>query len=412
MDSQAGSEIFQPGRLQRDGQQWHFDRMIQDTGRVFHYQLPGRGPLPESVRMHQMISKHVGKIALRLQTLAAEEAAADHNATALDLYFEAACRFAEAQHTILRNNAEKEFLHASSIACFDEVRRRAPYVIHHVDVPWNGTQVSGNLHLAPVKSPAPCVFLIPGCDMTKEMVPHPHFNYAAQRGMHLFVFDGPGQGESNLRNISLTIDNYESAASAALSYLRNLPEVDAQRVGLLAMSFGSYWGVRFAGTDKRISAVALPAASVGDPYHLMEEESPRYKQLFMYLTRSSSEGELDEFIGNMDLRPFAEQIVCPVLLTVGEYDPRSPLEEVYDFFDRIRTKKELWVHADQHHMPSLQGIGGTRTLWHRDIYATSLDWLRDRLDGREMRNEGETVYLDGSAGPSGKEAPRKRWWFE
>lgn len=400
-------------RLRRDDQQWNFDRAVKDTGRVFHFQASGRGPLPESVRMHNMISKHVGKQALRLQRLADEEAAAGHDATALDLYFDAAGKFAEAQHPIFSNSKEKQFLHGSSIRCYDEVRKRAPYRIEHVDIPWEGTVVSGNLHLAPVDGPAPLVFFIPGCDMTKEMVPHPNYNYAGQRGMHLFVFDGPGQGESNLRGIKLTTDNFESATSAALTHLLERPEIDAERVALLAMSFGSYWGVRAAATDHRFAALALPASSVCDMYHLMEEESPRYKQLFAYLTQAASEAELDAFIAEMDLRPMIEQITCPTLITAGEFDPRSPLDEVYAFYDALGVPKELWVYADQHHMAGLRGPAGMSTLWFRDTYGTTFDWLQDRLEGKPVAHDGETLYLElTGGGPSAPDVRQIRHWYE
>src|SRR5918992_1457674 len=95
-DSQPHGRI----RLRRDSQQWEFDRVVKETGRVFHFQPPGRGGLPPSVRMHAMISKHVGKVGQRLERLAAEEAGAGHDATAMDLYFDAATAYAEAQHTI------------------------------------------------------------------------------------------------------------------------------------------------------------------------------------------------------------------------------------------------------------------------------------------------------------------------
>jgi pimeloyl-ACP methyl ester carboxylesterase len=398
-------------RLRRDGQQWEFDRVIKDTGRVFHFQPPGRGGLPPSVRMHAMISKHVGKAAQRLERLAGEEAAASHDATALDLYFDAAVAYAEAQHTIFENNAEKRYLHGASLRCYDEVRARAPYVIEHVDVPWEGTVVSGNLHLAPVERPAPCVFLIPGCDMTKEMVPHPHFNHALQRGMHVFVFDGPGQGESNLRDIALTTDNYESAASAALSHLLERPEIAADSIGVLAMSFGSYWGVRFAATDDRLAAAAFPWASICDKYYLMEEESPRYKQLFAYLTRSKSEDELDAFISQMGLEHLIPEITCPTLLHIGEYDPRSPIDEVYQLYDSMQAPRELWVFADQHHMATLRG-GGMSAIWNLDTYATCMDFLKDRFDGKPMAHDGDVLYIEPGTGPHSTSVPAKRRWFE
>ena len=39
-------------------------------------------------------------------------------------------------------------------------------------------------------------------------------------------------------------------------------------------------------------------------------------------------------------------IQCPVMLTVGEYDARSPAEMLYQFYDKIRAPKELWVYDD------------------------------------------------------------------
>ena len=88
----------------------------------------------------------------------------------------------------------------------------------------------------------PLVFYVPGCDQTKEAWPHPYYNQALQRGMHAFSFDGPGQGESNLRGIRLTADNYEEAASAAIDYLAQAPgsrsEEDRRLRALLRLVLG------------------------------------------------------------------------------------------------------------------------------------------------------------------------------
>src|SRR5918999_5274337 len=112
----------------------------------------------------------------------------------------------------------------------------------------------------------------------------------------------------------------------------------------------------------------------------------------------------------MDLMPMAGDISCPTLLSVGEYDPRSPLDEVYDFFDRMSAPAELWVYADQHHTASL--VPGAMSSWSRDIYPTCFDWLRDRVDGREMRNAGEVLYLEqGGGGPNGSEVSHRRHWY-
>jgi pimeloyl-ACP methyl ester carboxylesterase len=398
-------------RLRRDGQQWNFDRAVKDTGRVFHFQHPGRGKLPASVKMHAMISKHVGRRAQKLERIAKAEADAGHDITAVEFYFDAAVAFANAQHTVFAVDDEKRYLHGSVLRCYDEIRRLAPVQIEHLDIPWRDTVVSGNLHLAPTSEPAPLIFFIPGCDMTKEMVPHPLYNFATQRGMHLFAFDGPGQGESNLRGIKVTHDNYEDAASTALTALLGRPEVDAERVALYSLSFGSYWGARFAATDDRLAANALVWASICDKYHLFEEESPRYKQLFAFLTGAGSEAELDEFIAGMDLTDLLPRISAPTLLTVGEYDPRSPVDEVYALYDRIEAPAQLWVFADQHHGANLHGSDGNQ--WYADHHSMTADWIRERLSGKPIDSPGETVYIEPlGVSPNDPRVAKRRQWFD
>jgi dipeptidyl aminopeptidase/acylaminoacyl peptidase len=396
--------------LHRDNQQWMFDWMIKETGRVYHFQPDGRGDLPTSVRSHAMISKHLGQAGNRLEKLARSEAAAGHEQTALDIYYRAALSFMAAQHTVFSNNPEKIYLHSALLRCYDEVRARAPYQIEHLDFEFEGQIVSGNLHLAPVDGPAPLIFFIPGCDVTKESWPNPAFNQALQRGMHVFSFDGPGQGESNLRGIALKADSYERAASAVLDRLLERPEIG--QVGVYGLSFGSFWALRLAANDDRVQAVAAPWATYCDLNYLMTQESPRFKQLFAYLTQASSEAELDAVTSQMTLLDQVDRINCPTLLVTGEYDPRSPLEHVYEMYDSMKAPTELWVYSDQFHHTSMAG-GGRRALWEADIHATTCDWLRDRFDGKPQPDAPAVLYLEsGKTGPNSPDAVTKRHWYE
>ncbi len=236
MPSPKSAKTGKP-HLRRDDQQWVFDYIIKETGKTFHFQPDGRGRLPRTVRSHDMIAKHVGMAARRSERLAQAEADAGHRETAMELYYQAALQYADAQHVVFETNDEKRYLHGGLMRCYDKTREYAPYRIEHVDIAWNGTVVSGNLHLAPGAGRKPLVFYVPGCDQTKEAWPHPYYNQALQRGMHAFSFDGPGQGESNLRGIRLTANNYEEAASAAIDYLIARPEVDPKKIGVYALSF-------------------------------------------------------------------------------------------------------------------------------------------------------------------------------
>lgn len=140
---------------------------------------------------------------------------------------------------------------------------------------------------------------------------------------------------------------------------------------------------------------------------LMDVESPRWEQLFSYTTQAANEAELDSVLEEMTLDGYVERITCPTLLATGEYDPRSPIEEVYEVFDRFAAPTELWVFADQHHIPADGGVN-----WSASLHGVMCDWLWDRFNGKPVAHPGQVVYVeDGSAGPNSASAPLKRRWY-
>jgi dipeptidyl aminopeptidase/acylaminoacyl peptidase len=396
-----------PGRphLQRDNQQWIFDYLVKETGAVYHWWSDGEGSLPKGVRSHAMISKQTGKQAQRVEALAKVEEAAGHLHTALDLYFSATKLYLRAQHPIFELNDEKRFLYDGIQRCYDKVRALNAYPIERIDVPWEGTEISGYLHLAPGVGKGPLLFYIPGSDTTAESTPDPTNNLPHLRGLHVFTMDGPGQGRSNMRGIRLTADNYERAASAVLDALVQRPEIDADKVVVYGGGYGGYWAMRFAAHDHRIAAAATKS-SYTDNYYMLNEDSPRYAQLFAFLTQSTTEEEMATVMDEMTLDETVGEIACPTLMVTGEYDHRDPIEEVYRLFDGLGVPGELWVFADQFHRSKLVGGGDT-------VYNLMIDWLVDRLAGAPQRNKGEVLYLEsGGAGPNDPKADRKRRWFE
>jgi pimeloyl-ACP methyl ester carboxylesterase len=400
-------ESAKPGRphLQRDNQQWIFDYLVKETGAVYHWWSDGEGSLPKGVRSHAMISKQTGRQAQRVEAAAAAELAAGHRATALSLYLTAARQYMRAQHPVFELNAEKRFLYDGLQRCYGIVRELSPYPIERVDVPWEGTEVGGYLHLRPGGGRSPLLFYIPGSDVTAESSPDPTENLPHERGLHVFSFDGPGQGRSNIRGIALTADNYERAASAMLDALVTRPDIDPDRIVLYGGGMGGFWATRVAAHDHRVKAAATKS-SYASKYYVLNEDSPRYAQLFAFLAQARTEAELDAIMAAMDLEATMPEIECPILMVTGEYDHRDPIEEVYELFDRIQAPHELWVFADQFHRSRLPGGGDT-------VYRLMLDWLVDRLAGKPLAHPGEVLYLDASsAGPNSPTVARKRHWFE
>ena len=401
-----GPDGYSPDRM---GQEWIFDWLVSETGRVYHFTDDGRGPLPKSVKSHAMISKHLGKQAMRMERIASEEEAVGHRMTALEYYFAASTLFAGAQHVVFSVNDEKRFLHSRSIECYDAVRRLSPNRIEHLAIDTPAGQVHANLHLCSSTDPRPCVFYILGCDMTKEMYPHPLMNHALMREFHLLSFDGPGMGESNVRGTHLTVSNFEVAVRAAVDLLSGRPEIDADQWVLYGQGFGSYWGMRALAGEPRFCAAVLTGASWVDLRYLMERDSPRYKRLFGHLMRAPSEAVLDGWIRQMRLDEIFPRIDRPTLLMSGEYDPRAPLEVLEESFGLLRGTAELWIFADRRHLFSIRSGHGPE--WNGDVHLLAADWLGDRLGGRQWTPGATRVLELTGNGPNGV-GPKSLRWFE
>jgi cephalosporin-C deacetylase-like acetyl esterase len=402
-------------RLRRDGQAWVYDYVLQQTGRAIQFQGDLHGWLPKTVRQHDMISKHIGLAGMRLEALAREELEQGHGETAMELFYEAAGTFANAQHTILETNEEKRLLHGSSVRCFDELAKLAPYPVERVEIPFEGAAVHANLHLLPDRRKAPCVVFLPGCDMTKEMFPYPGANQAHRRGMHIVSMDGPGQGQCNIDGTLLTSDNYARGVSAVIDHLLERDEVDADRIAVWGLSFASLWGMQAVARDHRPAAVALPWATLADLYYLTTHDSPRYKRLFAYVTGAAGEDELDEILAGMSVVDDAPKVECPALVTAGEYDPRSPLDDILAVYDSMACEREMWIFADQHHGTTMSGRVNIseRSIWDFDTVSWTLDWIRDRLDGKPIEGSGEVTYLTrDTLTPHGPSARKGRNWIE
>ncbi|MEK9833604.1 MAG: hypothetical protein VW453_13525, partial [Rhodospirillaceae bacterium] len=159
-----------------------------------------------------------------------------------------------------------------------------------------------------------------------------------------------------------------------------------------------------------IKAVAAPWTSALDKYFILDTFSPRYKQLFGYLMGASSEEELDDWVSQMTVEGREADIKCPVLMTVGEYDSRSPVELVYDFYDKINAPKELWVYEDTYHQARMFG----ETQARHDHHMMCHDWLVDALAGKYGAGHDRKMYLrTGGGGPNGTQGEGQdalHWW--
>ncbi len=225
-------------------------------------------------------------------------------------------------------------------------------------------------------------------------------DYVIPRGWAAFAMDGPSQGETLLRGLKVTLNNYERAASTVIDWLSERPEVDAERLVLLGTSMGSYWGTRIAGSDHRLKAVATTMACYGPKTIIFNHAQPNFKDNYMYMAGIEDEAEFDRYAEQMVVDDFAPKITCPFLMVQGEFDELTTLEDTLEVYKMVHSPKEIWVFDWEFHPLGPVSI---------EFLTAALDWLAAGLEGkydigyaREVFITRNGHYLEGSAEPP--------WW--
>lgn len=383
----------------RDTQQWMLDWMVKTTGRVQNFAYDER-QVPPEVKSYAMVPKHMGRWGMHQEAIGRAAEEAGHKHTALEAYRRAVHSYHFAQHAIYYDDdPHKLHWYQRLSECFDRIISVSSYPLERVEVSWEGHQIQCAFHLLPDRRKAPTILFIPGMDMVKELVwCHPRL--ALEREMNIIYMDGPGQGMSNIRKIRVTHDNYERSASAVIDYLRTRPEVDPERIGVLGMSMGSFWGVRTAAYDHSFGALATTASCLGDMTAIFEQASPRFKRIFMYMAGVHEEEEFDRTVAaHMITRGYGGKITCPTLVVQSEFDPLTPVEDAEELFDELQVPKEMWVLEDDFHgVRDHPGLGGI------DVFPFVLDWLKDVL-GRGLpasHSRVKWVHPKDGSGPYGE----------
>jgi len=230
------------------------------------------------------------------------------------------------------------------------------------------------------------VLYFDGMDGFKEMLNPLYGNKLLERGMAVLSIDGPGQGESCMRKIRCTTDNFGRAGEAAMDFLQSRPDIDPEKIAAWGMSMGSFWVTQVAARDQRYKA-AVSHLVCHEPgmTTIFNRAAPTFKSRYMWMAGYEDEDAFDAFARTLSLKGLGREIRCPFLIIGGGDDELSPIEYSYDLYDEIQSPKKIIVYQGENH--SIEG----HALEVRTLIA---DWLRDRLDGEPMVSE--RVLIDAS----------------
>jgi dipeptidyl aminopeptidase/acylaminoacyl peptidase len=167
--------------------------------------------------------------------------------------------------------------------------------------------------------------------------------------------------------------------AAAAAYLRSLPEVDPERVGVLGTSYGGYMSYMATARTPDLFRVAVPMYGITDLPGMEEETSPFLRY---YLHQQMGDpAEHADLWRERSAITYADQVRAPLLILHGLSDPRCPAGQARRFREALlRAGRREGADGDfeYHELAEGHGAGGNLDAKIRD-FGLVADFLARRL---------------------------------
>jgi pimeloyl-ACP methyl ester carboxylesterase len=352
-------------------------------------------------------------LAERQRSDAQARADAGHAVSARDRFLHACNSYRTAEYFAPAGSARHAELGRASRAAFLEA---APHLSGHVEelwLPWEGQRLPGYWCTPPECDGAgPTLVATSGFDGTLEETYLQVGRAALERGLRVLLVCLPGQMDvTRAEQQTSFIPDTERCISRWLDVALERPEVDAQRLALLGISFGGYFATRAAAFEPRIRAllanspiidlraymVAFVAADLGgdpevvldpsDDLHLDEIDSisdaelpPAMKEMTRSLiTRFGRTSFLDTFEYLKQFRVNPAAISCPTLAMVGNGEGGEPMSQFEQFCAELGGPVTRQIFTRQDGADTHCQVGNLAY-----SAAVMFDWLQDTLSVRQV----------------------------
>jgi len=202
----------------------------------------------------------------------------------------------------------------------------------------------------------PCMVHFDGLDVNKEWLYLSGMpGELAQRGVSTLIVDHPGVGEAlRLRGLKSIVET-ERAASACVDWLSARSDVDAERIGMMALSLGGYYAMRATAFEPRFRCGVAWGAMYDFGGGLRrrlagggaQKSVHHFFDHVQWVTGTASPEEALVVADRMTLDGILDRIRCPILIAHGENDRQVPLEVAKRVHDEAVNSigKELKVHT-------------------------------------------------------------------
>jgi dienelactone hydrolase len=275
-------------------------------------------------------------LATRTQAFAARDEAAGHPLSAGRKYRRASVYWFTAERMTSHKSPHKLALYRAMVECFGKsvALRRQP--IELVAIPYEGTTLPALFQRAAGPGRRPAMIHFDGFDVTKEWMSLSGIaDEFAERGISTLMLDHPGIGAAlRLQGLAMNHDS-ERWAKAAMDWLETRADVDATRVGVVAMSLGGYYAPRAAGFEPRLACCIAWGArwdNAGSHGRILRDASAArsvtgWLDHALWYYGAADADEAERKIAQMTLEGVIDKVKCPLLVVHGVGDRQVPLEQ-------------------------------------------------------------------------------------
>jgi len=340
-----------------------------------------------------------------------QAASAGHRATARDCYLRASAFLGVAYHVLYGKPVDPRLVAAfhTQMDTFDKAMALGTPPAERLEIPYEGTHIPAYFLRAPAFPDAvrPTILIGGGWDSTM-VENHLGMGVAAlERGYHVLLHDGPGQGRLLIDEGLVLRHDWEAVVTPVVDAALTLDLVDPAAIVYQPWSLGGYMAPRVAAFEHRLAAVVADPGQmdVGGKLvgglrllGLTDDQAARLPALdpdFAATARTFLESDRNlnwaiirrgfwtngaTDVGSMVAELWkwkldadtVARISCPVLVTSAEGDRAST--DSQDLFDAITGPKE---HI---HFTAAEGAGMHCEMLNRsNANRRILDWLDDTL---------------------------------
>ncbi|WP_116389782.1 alpha/beta hydrolase family protein [Cupriavidus taiwanensis] len=259
-----------------------------------------------------------------------------------------------------------------------------------VMVPYQDSVLPALLVKAYGDAPAPCMVHFNGLDGLKEFLFLSDFPAAlARRGVSTLIVDNPGVGEALRKHRLHNFAAAELPASACVDFLEARPEVDPDRIGMVALSLGGYHAPRATAFEPRFKCCVVWGANYdwGGRFRMRlegkgsQKSVPHFLEHVQWVLGADSVEQCLEISSGFTLKGILDRIRVPILVNHGELDRQIPVEAAHLTYEECvnSPRRELRIFTAEEGGEQHCNIGNMRLA--TDYMA---DWIADTLIAKPL----------------------------